>query len=707
MNRADLAIRWTPAVWLALASACFGSKIDVWKQESAAAFAKAKKDRVVVSDAGRARLGRAVSPTEGIDAAQVWDLARSKDVVYAATGNSGKVFKREGRGRWTLAFDAEDSQALSLATLSDGRVFAGTGPTGQVIDISDPKHPASRPDKEVLYIWDLAADGSGNLYAATGPTGQLWKRSSEGAWSLLLDSKHPHLLCVAVADDGSVYAGSDGEGLIYRVSADGKVSVVYDASQTEIRALAIGPDGSVFAGTAAEAGGGSGATPRGFSSPTSFESAPPTLPETSPTEAAAKAPLVQNRTRGGEPAPAGGTAAPRPPAPGENAVYHIGADGAVREIFRTRALMFSLAWNNDRLLVGTGPEGLLYEIRGLGREVSPIARIDHAQILSLLIEADGELLLGAGDPGGVLRLSRDHFAAGSITSEVHDAKLVSRFGAVSWKVDAPQGTSVSLQVRSGNVGDPDGTWSPWSPPRTNAGGSQSGVPAGRFVQYRASLQTDDPARTPELHAVTLLSQTVNLPPELTKIDVPDLSAGDGATKQAKLNLRWDATDPNGDELLYTLLLHKDGWPDWVRLSDSPLSEKTYAWDASSVPGGTYRLRVSASDRPSNRAEDALSRELTSEPFIIDHEAPAVALAVKSTTVTVTLNDSLTRLARAAYALDGGDWVSVFPVDGLFDSSSETISIALSDLKPGTHILMVRATDAAGNVGAGDVVVKAP
>jgi hypothetical protein len=117
--------------------------------------------------------------------------------------------------------------------------------------------------------------------------------------------------------------------------------------------------------------------------------------------------------------------------------------------------------------------------------------------------------------------------------------------------------------------------------------------------------------------------------------------------------------------------------------------------------------VSASDRPSNRAEDALSRELTSEPFIIDHEAPAVALAVKSTTVTVTLNDSLTRLARAAYALDGGDWVSVFPVDGLFDSSSETISIALSDLKPGTHILMVRATDAAGNVGAGDVVVKAP
>ena len=66
-----------------------------------------------------------------------------------------------------------------------------------------------------------------------------------------------------------------------------------------------------------------------------------------------------------------------------------------------------------------------------------------------------------------------------------------------------------------------------------------------------------------------------------------------------------------------------------------------------------------------------------------------------------------RLVKAAYALDGHDWVPVFPTDGLFDTSSETIKIDLSDLSPGLHILMVRATDAAGNVGTGDAVLKLP
>jgi hypothetical protein len=706
MRRTALIMQWMAPLWVAFATVCLGAKIDTWKHDTAAAFAKAKKEHVVVSDAGRVRLGRSVSPTEGIDADQVWDLALAKDVAYAATGNAGKVFRREGQGKWTLAYDGADSEALSLAALPDGRVFVGTGPSGQVVEITDPKNPASRPDKDVLYIWGLAADRAGNLYAATGPTGQLWKRSADGTWALVLDSKHPHLLCVAVARDGSVFAGSDGEGLVYRVTPDGKVSVIYDAQQSEIRALVIGPDDSIFAGTASEGGGAGGAGPaRGFGAPTTFEPAPSGGNPPTPTEAAPKFARMQSRGRAGD-AP-GGTSVPHAAAPGENAVYQIGPDGAAREIFRARASIYSLAWERERLLVGTGPEGLLYEIRGLGREISQIARVDHGQILSLLIEPGGDVLLGVGDSGAVLRLGADHYPSGSIVSEVHDTKLVSRFGALSWKAQTPEGTSVTLQVRSGNVGDPDKTWSDWSAPRTIASGSQAGVPAGRFVQYRATLKTDDRGRSPELQSVTLLSQTVNLPPEISKIDVPDLSAGDGATKQPKLNLRWDAADPNGDELVFTLFLRKDGWPDWVKLTDTPISEKTYAWDASSVPGGAYQVRVHASDRPSNRPDEARSAELTSERFIVDHEGPEVGLSVKDATVTATLKDNLTRIARAAYALDGGDWVPVFPLDGLFDTEKETISIELPELKAGTHILMLKASDAAGNVGTSDIVIKAP
>ena len=203
--------------------------------------------------------GQALLPTGPLAAERVWDLARASDgIVYAATGDSGKVFRQstQGGAAWTVALDAADTQALALAATPDGKVLSARGPSGQVIEVTDPQHPASRPDPKVQYIWDLAADAQGNLFAATGPAGQLWKRSRDGKWSLVFDSKATHLLCVALAPDGTVYAGSDGEGLIFRINRDGKVSVLYDAPQSEIRTLLLAPDGSLYAGTAAEAGGG-------------------------------------------------------------------------------------------------------------------------------------------------------------------------------------------------------------------------------------------------------------------------------------------------------------------------------------------------------------------------------------------------------------------------------------------------------------------
>ncbi len=216
---------------------------------------------MVVSDTGRIRLGQALNPLGTLDAAHVWDLARTASGdLYAATGDAGKVYRREGKddAAWSLVYDAKDTQALALAVLADGHVVVGTGPSGQVIDLTDPEHPAASPDRAVQYIWDLAVDTTGGLYAATGPSGQLWKRSAGGKWSLLLDTRHSHLLCVAVGPDGAVYAGSDGEGLIYRVAPDGKATVVYDAPQNEIRTLRFGPDRALYAGTAAEAGGSGG-----------------------------------------------------------------------------------------------------------------------------------------------------------------------------------------------------------------------------------------------------------------------------------------------------------------------------------------------------------------------------------------------------------------------------------------------------------------
>ncbi len=209
------------------------------------AFTKSHREGVVVSDNGRVRLGHALSPLGAISVDRVWDLARTREgILLAATGDAGKVLGREPKpgAAWNVVYDSGDSQVLSLVVTPGGISYAGTGPTGQVVNLTDPKHPVSRPDPKVQYIWDLACDGQGNLLAATGPSGQLWNVATDGRWSLFRQ-QGPH--CVpGDRPDGSIYAGSDGEGLIYRVLHDGKATIIFDAPQSEIRTLLWGGDGT-------------------------------------------------------------------------------------------------------------------------------------------------------------------------------------------------------------------------------------------------------------------------------------------------------------------------------------------------------------------------------------------------------------------------------------------------------------------------------
>ena len=169
-------------------------------------------------------------------------------------------------------------------------------------------------------------------------------------------------------------------------------------------------------------------------------------------------------------------------------------------------------------------------------------------------------------------------------------------------------------------------------------------------------------------------------------------------------MRWEVSDPNDDELAYTVQVRKDGWPSWITLTETPISEKNYNWDTTAFPSGYYRVRLSVTDRPSNSPDDAITRDRESTSFIVDHEPPQVTVTPREKKALIVLSDNLTRVVKAEYALDGGAWTPLFPDDGLFDTLREQINITLPDLKPGAHLLMVRATDAAGNVGSGDALV---
>ena len=89
-------------------------------------------------------------------------------------------------------------------------------------------------------------------------------------------------------------------------------------------------------------------------------------------------------------------------------------------------------------------------------------------------------------------------AAGSFTSRVFDAGSTVGWQQLSADQIHPAATSTGFEVRSGNVAAPDASWSSFVPV---TGGAFSLT--GRYLQYRATLQTTDSGLSPTLRSVTV------------------------------------------------------------------------------------------------------------------------------------------------------------------------------------------------------------
>jgi hypothetical protein len=128
-----------------------------------------------------------------------------------------------------------------------------------------------------------------------------------------------------------------------------------------------------------------------------------------------------------------------------------------------------------------------------------------------------------------------------------------------------------------------------------------------------------------------------------------------------------------------------------------------------VPNGTYVLKVSASDRKSNPADVTLSGELESSSFEIDNSAPTVQIGStrKDGTrliIAAEIRDTDSAILKVEYSLDAQRWQPAFPRDGILDARHEGFDIRLEADAAG-RTLVIRATDALGNVGTGQVLVR--
>jgi hypothetical protein len=723
-----LRLRFSYLVTLSLLSSSFiphpssfllAAKVKVWYQHAPGQFEKARLKQMVQSNEGVLRLSRQLRPLAGLDAAHIWDMVEDKEGnLLVATGDEGKIFKVPVEGKPTVVYAGQQSEVLCLVLASDGSIYAGTGPNGQILRIDPHGQTKVFCETGEGYVWSLAIDPQGrSLYAGTGPHGRIYRINGEGKATVFYSTRQEHILCLAADKDGMLYAGTDKGGLVYRIDPQAKGFVLYQAKQGEIRALKVTTD-AVYAGTSAptqrrRSGGhtalGREATESVKGKSETLSAAAALAREERKAKSHKKATATSKKLAAAEEqeeSKSSPSSAPSTPVSGENSVYRIARDGTVREVFREKTMILSLLQQGERFYAGTGMDGQLFEFNEATREQSEIARLDHGQILCLCRRRDGSIVLGTGDPGKLYVLQDHHAERGSVVSEVLDAGIISKWGALRWEGATPPGTSVSVATRSGNVAEPDDTWSDWSAEQTDMEQSAIAAPAARFLQYRLTLTTTNLSRSPSVRAVTLRYKTTNQAPEITKIEVPDLNAVN-LDNPKKLKFKWSAVDANEDELTYRFFIRKDGWNNWVEMEDD-LDRTNFEWDTTTTPSGTYRVKVIASDRKDNPEGEALTGERISLPFVVCHEAPVVTVKTAGVDgdrviLEATARSPFVRVTSASFAINGKKWINVFPLDGLFDSKEEIFHFLTEPLKPGTYVVVLRVRDAAGNTGSADVV----
>jgi hypothetical protein len=691
---------------LLLPAAALASKVKVWHHKAPADYTHARFQQAVVSSEGAIRLSHRLRPLGSLDTGHVWDVIEDADGnLYAAT-DEGKVYRITADGKTSVAWSGPQGQALCLAA-GGGVVYAGVGPGGQIIRIDPGGAARTLCETGEPYVWALLVDPrTQTLYAGTGPHGRIYRIPAGGKPAVLCTVRQEHVLCLARGDDGTLYAGTDRSGVVYRIDAAGKAFALFQTPQAEVRRLVVS-GGCVYAGTAAPSSSRRGSASSGTSEVAAADPDESPKPKTEVTADRHSASVSKKTSSGERDFPRGHTApAPSTPSAGENSVYRISADSAVREVFREKALVLSLLRDGARCFIGTGMEGQLFEVDEGSRERSEIARLDHGQVLCLCRRHDGSMVLGTGDPGGLYVLEDRHAVKGNMISEVLDARLVSRWGALRWDGETPASTRLSVAVRSGNVAEPDETWSAWSVEQFDGAQAVADAPPARYLQYRLTMTTTDAVVTPILRTISLRYATTNQAPEILKIETPDLHTVNQENPR-KLKFQWKAQDANEDDLTYSLFLRKEGWKGWVRLEDD-LDRPEYEWDSTTTPDGLYRIKIVASDHKDNDAAHALSGEKVSAPFMVCHTPPVVLVqAGEGGRMTATATSPLVRITAAAYAVDGGRWVNVFPTDGIFDSRLERFAFKTGDLAPGTHVLVLRVRDAAGNTGSTDIVFETP
>ena len=711
--------------------ALLAGETRTWSESDYSDFEKGNLKNLSLRSDGLVTLAPASRELFDSASPYLWSLARdSKGTLYAGGGTNAKLFAIPPGGKGKVLAEMDALEVHAVAVDARDRVYFATSPDGKVYRLGPDGKPEAFYDPKAKYIWALAFDAKGDLFVATGDHGEIHRVAPDGKGQVFFQSDETHVRSLAFEAGGNLIAGTDPGGLVLRIAPDGAGFVLYQMGKREVTAVAVAPDGAVYAagvGNKQPAGGAPGGPPPSLPAPAPAPAAVIAQPGT-----AAPAVARPNTT---PPVVAGAAAS----VTGGSEVYRIAPDGNPRRVWsHAQDIVYAIAFDaQGRAVLGTGNKGTLYRIESPARYTS-LLTVPVTQVTALVGTAGGHLYAAAGNVGKVYEIGPECEREGTLESDVFDAGMYSEWGRLSFEGKL-HGGGISIVARSGNLDQPRKNWSAWSQPVTSTKGARVDAPGARFVQWKATLAAPGGGESPELDSVDLAYLARNVEPHVDQIEItpanyrfpapsgpapasgaappqtlslPPLgrhtpSSGPSAPAEGvtltpslqfakgQIGARWLAGDPNGDSLVYTVEIRGVNETRWKPLKDK-LAEKYCSWDSTAFPDGDYKLRITASDAPSNPPAEALTARMESDPFTIDNTPPRITGLVAAAGggklhVRWHAADALSHIDRAEYSLDGGEWLVAAPVTRLSDSMDLDYELAL-DAAPGEHTVAVRVFD---------------
>jgi sugar lactone lactonase YvrE len=700
----------------------FASEPVVWTLNSRAEILKGDARGVSITDTGAILLAPKLMQVFDTAQAFIWSGAGdNKGNIFLGTGHDGRIYKVGADGKGALFYDSAELDVTALAVGKDGFLYAGTSPDGKVYRIGADGKAETYFDPSDKYIWSLAIMNDGSLAVGTGDNGKIYRVKTIGAKaedSVFYNTNETHVISMVVDAQGNLIVGTDSNGLVLRISANGKAFALFDAPLREIHAIALAADGSIYVLALSDAAAG-GARPTGTSTSSSTEGGVTTTITVGAIDDSSPSTIPKSRND---------------VSTAKSVVYRILPDGGVDVVWNSSSVVgFSIAAQDNRVLIGTSDKGRIYSVTNDGRDTL-LLQSTEGQI-SNLIARGKDVFATSSNQGKLFRFGSETNVEGTFESPVRDTRLSAAWGKIWWRGVG----STTLQTRTGNTERPDQTWSDWSAAYTDANGTQVTSPRARYIQWRSVLKTG--ASETKLEDVSLAYLPRNIAPEVLAIQTfpigvglqegnpvpkdpniessgldPALFGAGGQIPPRKiyqrgaLSLQWNAEDRNNDKLEYAIYYRGLNEKDF-RLLKNEIHDNFYTIDGAALADGRYVFKIVASDAPGNPLGQELKGEKTSEPVDIDNTPPLLKtfgepqINGDKVRIVIEAEDATGKIDRADVSINSSDWKSVTPEDSIADSAKERYILDLQITGSGEHVVSLRVYDKNGNVGSIRVTVK--